>query len=330
MKVSFSIDNQQEFYDELQQQIGAEHYVDRFERSINIHPKIGEGRISHFQFSSGLELQIQELSTNKSVVLEAQINYANLGIFWIVSGSSHYNLEDHDFFLEPQQHVISYASNMRGCLQLTSEQKVVFVGLSLETYFRRSNLITHKKLLPERLKKLLKNHSHEIFWQSDRTTSEMNVVLQQIINCPYQGITKQIYLESKSLELLALELGDLERNGNKNTSQYQPQKDEIERLYHAREIIKKNLDSPPSLDSLAKQIGLNDYKLKQGFKAVFGNTVFGYLHDYRMERSHLLLRSGTMNVTQVAQTVGYTNLSHFAAAFRKKYGVNPSVIKKLN
>ncbi|MEL6439903.1 MAG: helix-turn-helix domain-containing protein [Cyanobacteria bacterium J06621_8] len=49
-----------------------------------------------------------------------------------------------------------------------------------------------------------------------------------------------------------------------------------------------------------------------------------------MERSHLLLSSGEMNVTEVAQTVGYTNLSHFAAAFRKKYGINPSIIKKNN
>ena len=156
----------------------------------------------------------------------------------------------------------------------------------------------------------------------------MNLILSQIINCPDRGIIKQIYLESKSLELLALKLADLEQN--KTTVKYQPKKYEVERLYYAREIIKNNLDNLPSLNSLAKQIGLNEYKLKQGFKAIFNDTVFGYLHDYRMKRSHLLLTSGTMNVTEVAQTFGYTNLSHFVAAFLKKYGIIPSVFKKLN
>ena len=330
MKVFFSVNNQQEFYQELQQYIGKSYYNDGFEYSIKIHPRIGKGKICRFQFPSGLELQIQEYLAQEPVILAAQINYANLGICWVVNGYSNFSLENNEFYLQPQQHIISYCSDVQGCFELTPNKRVIFVGLSLENYFCQPNSITQQKYLPSRIKKLFNNRINDIFWQSDRTTSEMNLVLQQIINCPYQSVTKQIYLESKSLELLALELAHLEQNKNKTTLKYQPKKDEIERLYHAREIIQNNLDNPPSLYSLAKQIGLNEYKLKQGFKAVFDNTVFGYLHDYRMERSHLLLRSGTMNVTEVAQIVGYTNLSHFAAAFRKKYGVNPSILKKLN
>lgn len=102
---------------------------------------------------------------------------------------------------------------------------------------------------------------------------------------------------------------------------------DIECIYQARDILMGNLDNPPSLLALAHQVGLNDYKLKQGFRQVFGTTTFGYLHTQRMERARLLLESSTMNVTQVAQAVGYTNISQFAAAFRKQFGVNPSVFK---
>ena len=328
MKVSFSVDNQREFYEELQDKLGTNIYIDDFERRIQIHPRIGEGRIHSFQFSSGLELQIQEYLTQKPISLAAEINYTNLGIFWVLAGNSHYSLEDNQFDLKPQQNIISYCSNVRGCFNLAANKKVIFVGMSLEKYLESSRSSIQQKQLPNHLYKLFQNNSNDIFWQNDRTTAEMNLVLQQIINCPYQGITKQVYLESKSLELIALKLAQLEE---KNISRkYQPKKEELERLYYAREIVLNNIDNPPSLYSLAKQIGLNEYKLKQGFKAVFNNTVFGYLHNYRMEKSHLLLRSGTMNVTEVAQTVGYTNLSHFAAAFRKKYGVNPSVFKQID
>ena len=53
----------------------------------------------------------------------------------------------------------------------------------------------------------------------------MNLILSQIINCPDRGIIKQIYLGSKSLELLALKLADLEQN--KTTVKYKPKKYEV-------------------------------------------------------------------------------------------------------
>ena len=153
------------------------------------------------------------------------------------------------------------------------------------------------------------------------------LALHQILNCPYQGLTKQLYLESKAIELLALNLAIISSDRATPIQTYQPKQDEIERLHYAKEILIAKMDDPPTLNSLARQVGLNEYKLKQGFRYLFDNTVFGYLHNYRMERSHLLLKSGKMRVTDVAQAVGYSNLSHFAAAFRKKFGVNPSVFK---
>jgi AraC family transcriptional regulator, transcriptional activator of the genes for pyochelin and ferripyochelin receptors len=84
------------------------------------------------------------------------------------------------------------------------------------------------------------------------------------------------------------------------------------------------MDEPPSLLTLARQVGLNDFKLKRGFRQVFGTTVFGYLHEHRMERARQLLEERRLNVTAVACTVGYANPSHFAGAFKRKFGVNPS------
>lgn len=88
------------------------------------------------------------------------------------------------------------------------------------------------------------------------------------------------------------------------------------------------MDDPPSLLALARQVGLNDFKLKRGFRQVFGTTAFGYLHDQRMERARQLLEERRFNVTEVACTVGYANPSHFAAAFKRKFGVNPGAYSR--
>lgn len=85
---------------------------------------------------------------------------------------------------------------------------------------------------------------------------------------------------------------------------------------------------PPSFPALSRKIGLNDYKLKAGFKAMFGTTVFGYLREKRLEKALLLLQQGEMNVTETSSAVGYSNTSYFAEGFREKYGVNPSAFAR--
>jgi AraC-like DNA-binding protein len=75
-------------------------------------------------------------------------------------------------------------------------------------------------------------------------------------------------------------------------------------------------------------VGLNDFKLKRGFRQVFDTTVFGYVRALRMEKARALLELGRLNVTQVASATGYSCFGHFSAAFKKRFGILPSDFKK--
>ncbi|AFZ28689.1 transcriptional regulator, AraC family [Gloeocapsa sp. PCC 7428] len=153
-------------------------------------------------------------------------------------------------------------------------------------------------------------------------TPTMKLVLEQILNCPYQGATKQMYLGAKCLELIAMKIAQLSEVNHKTYPRLS--RSEIDQIHQAKDIITQNLCDPPSLLSLARQVGLNDCTLKRGFRQVFGTSVFGYLHDRRMEYARKLLEEQAMTITGVAAMVGYANRGHFAAAFRKKFGVSPS------
>jgi AraC-like DNA-binding protein len=100
------------------------------------------------------------------------------------------------------------------------------------------------------------------------------------------------------------------------------------RLLEARNIVEQNLKHPCSLIELSRKTGLNDFKLKKGFKALFGNTVFGYLAEIRMNLAYKLLKNGR-TVSEVAETVGYKNAHHFTAAFKKHFDMLPSKVSKL-
>lgn len=104
-------------------------------------------------------------------------------------------------------------------------------------------------------------------------------------------------------------------------------KEEICAIRSAKGILENNMMSPPCLDELSRIVGLNTSKLKRGFRAVYNTTPYASLHKARMVKAGNLLSQKGMNVSQVAWTVGYSNLSHFAAAFLKHYGVNPKVFQ---
>ena len=160
-------------------------------------------------------------------------------------------------------------------------------------------------------------------YEANRIMPEMRLPLEQIVNCPFHGRTKQIYIEGKCLELVALKLEQLKDIDKRTGSSYTLKSDDIDRIHYAKAILQKNINNPPSLIELARQINLNDHKLKVGFRQVFGTTVFGYLHQHRMETARQLLNEQQMTVKQVARAVGYANPSRFAAAFRKRFGLNP-------
>ncbi|KEQ27710.1 helix-turn-helix transcriptional regulator [Paenibacillus tyrfis] len=96
----------------------------------------------------------------------------------------------------------------------------------------------------------------------------------------------------------------------------------------ANDILSRMWKEPPGLLELARMAGLNDYKLKLGFKELFGTTVFGYVCALRMNEARSLLEQGKVNVSEAAGMVGYHNLSHFSLLFRKTLGYNPSEIRK--
>ena len=153
-------------------------------------------------------------------------------------------------------------------------------------------------------------------------TPEMQATVDGIFNIQYEGKTKMMFFRSQMTTLLSHFFGYL------STAKGEGMRDaEREKLYEAKEILSRNLDAPPSLSELSKQIGLNSFKLKKNFKELFGVPVFKYLQNQRMAKAYELLRSGNFTIQEAAWTVGYDSLSSFSNAFSKKYGFRPSEIK---
>ena len=145
-------------------------------------------------------------------------------------------------------------------------------------------------------------------------------IIHQISTRKGSSPADSLFLRGKILELLAHEVELLCSPRRKETI-LQPE--DIIRLQTARSIMMELMSTPPHIAELARRVGLNEKKIKQGFKELYGTTVYGFLRDYRMEQAKLMFDRDHKSVTEVACTVGYSNVSHFGVLFKQHHGVQP-------
>lgn len=135
----------------------------------------------------------------------------------------------------------------------------------------------------------------------------------------------KLMLESYILELLSI---NIEKLLCLDCSSKHLTKSDRESLAYARELLLSRLDCPPSLVELSRLIHMNDCKLKRAFKECFGQTVYQFVREQRLEKAFSLLEEGGHNVSQAAFAVGYTNIGHFSEIFQKRFGIMPKVLCK--
>ena len=99
-------------------------------------------------------------------------------------------------------------------------------------------------------------------------------------------------------------------------------------MEEAKRILKNHLKDGISIRELSKKVGLNQNKLKYGFKKVFGQTINGYLLKMRLDKARILIATNGLSLRQVAEEVGYENKSYFARKFKERYGVLPRDFRK--
>lgn len=160
------------------------------------------------------------------------------------------------------------------------------------------------------------------YYGEENISPSMAIVLNQMFHYSLNPSIKNMYYKGKGYELLSLFFN---RNEDPNAEQcpFLIDEENVLKLKKAKEIVISNMAEPPGLQELADQVGLNLKKLKMGFKQIYGDTVYGFLFDYKMEHARRLLDSGSYNVNEAGLKIGYSTASHFIAAFKKKYGTTP-------
>jgi AraC-like DNA-binding protein len=314
-----------EVFELLGEELGFSCEVEGSETVVELPESVGTGRVTNTVLREGLELFAMDCVFAEDFRLETTSSSSLLEMHFCVSGGGRGSVEgvDEDFVMRPGDcGLFLGVPGTRGSVRYAPGRRVVGVEV---------------RVLPPLLCSVLGCEPEEAAcvlgmpdepeagprYRPGRTVREAELALGRMLACPYSGATRRLYLEAKTLELLALGIGTPE-GAEVAGGRTRLRADDEERVRLAAGILVESMEDPPSLVELARRVALNDHKLKAGFKKVFGTTAFGYLHEKRMEAARRLIEEGEMNVGEVALEVGYANPSRFASAFKKRFGVRPS------
>ena len=263
-----------------------------------------------------LSLLTAENLEAETVTFESQLLKGIIHFYFFLEGSAvfefgpHYSREIQKqrnyFFYNPEK-------DLSFQLKLAPESRMVFLTISLDSL--------HKLFIHEALPFLKPENVNRKFYDEREIPSSLHLVLNQLFTVHLSENTEKLYYQGKVWELLSLYFST--KKPDTESCPFLNDEVTVRKIKHAKEHLLKTMDAPPTLKELSKVAGLNEYQLKVGFKEIYGNTVFGYLLEHRLDHARVLLDSAKYQVNEVAYQIGYTNPSHFIAAFRKKFGITP-------
>ena len=281
---------------------------------------VGESTFEEIILEKGFYLLHFQNESNTVQNFEREINSTFIQIHFCLRGNSKFlfNNGSYSFDVLDNRSILLYNPQRVLPINLDIQPKTTLVSLLISIEKFHSLFSKESGYIPF----LSDKNSNKKYYDDSEIKPTVSIVLQQIINSNINSSIRDLYVKGKVYELLSLHFQQ-EENTDGEYCPFLVDEQNVLKIRKAKEIIISRMAEPPSLQELANEIGLNIKKLKEGFKQIYGDTVFSFLFDYKMEHARRLLESNQFNVNEVGVQIGYSTSSHFIAAFKKKFGTTP-------
>ncbi|WP_244213770.1 helix-turn-helix transcriptional regulator [Paenibacillus barcinonensis] len=301
-----------------------EPYSQEDPHTYQLSAKVGSGQIKRVTTYSGIEILCSQVEYQQPYPTYFASETPIVELQFALSGERHVDISGEDYSLSIGQGALIFMHNFEAWFHPPAKELYTSFSLGIPiplfnyaaAQLSTMNSLQFKQILGDRVfKPIVFQLDSRIQWMIDSLIAALN-----------NNDRSCLLMEATALEILnrfMIQLFDI------SPLPAGFSREDIRRLYLAREIMEASMVDPPSLLCLSKQVGLNDFKLKKGFKALFGSTVFEHLRQVRLNQAMKLLLHQGNNVTEAAVTVGYNNISAFSQQFHRTFGVKPSEVKKI-
>lgn len=303
---------------DVSKQVSAQKHCGVTSKKFRFLEQYGFGNFD-FHFFDGLYIGILDVHLKKNLLIDGSLPKNFLELSFLIEGEQIIKIKgvSCDFVYESQECYLTYLPDVYGSILYYSSKPLKEIKIRMDMSF-----ITKHQL--DSTYGILKRYAiHNLDKDITRPLSvKTQGVLSEILSDKRSGLLKRLFLESKTLELITLILGDDVDDESKHP-QIVTTEPIIKKLYQIQHLIISDLSVQHSIPQLAREIGLNDFILKKEFKRIFGKTIFEYASEQRMDTARNLLQHSKKAVYEISELVGYKNPTHFTAAFKKVEGITP-------
>lgn len=289
--------------------------------TIQSSKEIIEDNIFMFKTSASIKNKLEIKSFSKVSGLCIAINLEGKVIYTDLSNNS-------KVIFKQDEVLIKYINSYEGSIIFDSLTKTKSLCLVIRNEFLEKYFF-NKLPNEESLKKNFQNHISTNIKKS-LASYKTKILANELYDSPFEGELDTLYLQSKAYEIIYNEFKDILNLSNNSICTCRKAKfnsQDIASLKRAKELIQTS-QKIYSISDLSKEVAINEFKLKLGFKELFDTTPGSLVLEARMEKAKVLLSSGEYNIAEVSTMVGYKHQQSFSVAFTKYFKVNPKDLLK--
>jgi len=297
------------------------------ESSINLPKRFGSGSLKGINFNEGIGLLIINANFQQDLVLNYGDENQPLRCMFCQNGRVIHILDPDNFRynLLPTEGSIAASTDANSqVIMLPAKTPITYISLEIDKENFHEKIKDELDSVPDKFANIfmdVENKQHFLY------QGFYSLVIAEILNeiqiNPHTGFVRKVFIESKALELLSMQIKQYQDDLKTPSQRQILRQEEVDMIIKAKRILEDNFQSPPSIKDLARELGTNENKLTRGFKKVLHKTVKEMVLDIRLKKAKLLLAENKESLKQISHKIGYKNPSSFSKRFKEKFGVLP-------
>jgi AraC family transcriptional activator of pyochelin receptor len=301
---------------------------EKAERWVEIPPAFGSGFIGGLDFQDGISVLVFNCHFRRDLILR----YSSKGaqplrlLFCVENDFKHVIREDR------LQYQLTYllgsmvcgTANKEQLFLFPAEKQIYYYAIEIDRQRYSQKLGDASSTLPADLADVfLDLDGSKSFLYQGHYSLTIAQCIQNIRKNDYTGLVRRVYLESQTLEIMAMQIRQYVDDMTPAQKQSVLRKRDMELIIEARNRLLSDLIKPPTIKELATMTGTNENKLKKGFKLLYNTSINKLLQNERLSKAKLLMAEEAYPIRDIARMVGYRHSGHFTSKFKKKYGMLP-------
>jgi AraC-like DNA-binding protein len=294
----------------------------------------GDLSLTRLGLRDGLELMVQNF--RPSIDTEVEVNRAKPPIHfgYLVRGEFQMEIKN-DSGRSMRYHGMAgfggvmFMPHTTSLGYYTAQSRVIAVALDVSTRLFGELARETAPALPRQLRSIAQGRpGRDVFVFQSQVTARLASVLQDIINVPLGAPCSSLYAEAKVLELMSLQIGQFIETPKRVEQTNHLDRAAKRGVGRVRDLLESNLQNPPSLIDMSREAGMSHAKLNRCFKQLYGQTVFEYLRQARLDKARRLLSGDTCSIAEAALLSGFSDQSHLNRCFKRHFGVTPGLYRR--